>query len=291
LTRTDLDDDTREHLASWTQSGGVLVLAGPPSAWPAALGVSAATTSKPRDLTARSPRSRHVEHGALASDQALRVAGDADVVASFADETAYAVAIRHGEGWVVGLATDELFTNAALARPGNAAVLIAILSHADRATFRMAQAEDGVSPPSSPIAVLTRAGLGLGLAHAVIAALVVFLAAGVRLARPRPASPPRRRAFAEHVRAVGALYARTNSSGHALHAYVRFVVERVRARMPHGTTDVPAFLASRSRLPLDVCRSVWARATGAGSGAKSRDDLTTLKELSTIYASAMARDK
>ena len=38
LERTDLDDDTREHLVEWVDAGGVLVLAGNPYEWPKAFG-------------------------------------------------------------------------------------------------------------------------------------------------------------------------------------------------------------------------------------------------------------
>jgi hypothetical protein len=128
--------------------------------------------------------------------------------------------------------------------------------------------------------------------HALFAALALFLAVGVRLARPKPAAPPLRRAFAEHVEAVGALYARTRNAPHALAAYARFADERLRARMPRGTSDVPAFLASRARLPLDVCQRVWARAVAAKAGAPPLgDELAVLKELSAVYSAAMAQDR
>jgi hypothetical protein len=155
----------------------------------------------------------------------------------------------------------------------------------------MADSEDGVSPPSSPIAALTRAGLGTALVHGLLATLVLFLAVGVRLTRPRPAPPPARRAFAEHVEAVGALYARTRLAPHALAAYARLADERLRASMPRGNADVPAFLASRARLPLESCQRLWARAMAAKAGAPTRgDELAVLKELSAVYAAAMARD-
>ncbi len=192
---------------------------------------------------------------------------------------------------MLGVASDELMTNAALARPGNAATLVAILSNADRLRFRLAQPDDGVSPPTSPIAALTRAGLGSGLVHGLLATLVLFLAVGVRLARPRPAPPPTRRAFAEHVEAVGALYARTGAAPHALAAYARFADERLRASMPRGATDIPAFLASRAKLPVEACQRLWARATAAKAGAPPvGDELAVLKELSAVYAATMARD-
>jgi hypothetical protein len=308
---TGLDEDTRDHLVEWVDAGGVLVLAGYPFGWPKEFGGagagSAAATHKitVRRLLARSPvdadEAEEVdetdedaiyapsnETGLLASGPGLTFGGTAERVAWFDDGTLYAAVLPHGHGYVLGIASDELMTNAGLARPGNAAAMVSILSNADRLEVRMADAEDGVSPPTTPIAALLRAGLGMGLLHALVATLILFLTVGVRLARARPAAPPRRRAFAEHVQAVGALYARARSAPHALSAFARFADERLRARMPRGSNDVAAFLASRARLPLDLCQRLWARALQAKAGAPPLgDELAVLRELAAAYAAAM----
>ncbi|MGD0524012.1 MAG: DUF4350 domain-containing protein [Polyangiaceae bacterium] len=315
LTRTSLDDDTRDHLVEWVDGGGVLILVGEPYAWPKAFGAaSAVSTSSPYKVTvkrllARSPGSagddddddeealsegtiyaRGTERGVLTEGTAVGFSGTTERVATFDDGLTYAAVLRHGKGFVLGIATNELMKNAALAHPGNAAAMVAILSNADRLELRIADPEDGVSPPSTPIGALLRAGLGLGLGHALLAVLVLFVAVGYRLARPRPAMPPRRRAFAEHVEAVGSLYARTRNAPHALTAYARFADERLRARMPRGTGDVAAFLASRGSMPLDVCQRLWARALQAKAGAPPLgDELAVLRELTAVYAAAMAQ--
>jgi hypothetical protein len=317
--RTELDDETRSHLLEWVDAGGSLVLAGAPGRWPKELDIGPLSTGGPRRLLARRLLARggttpseegdddgpddarpagstgpvyaaSLEHGAVALSTGLRAAGG-ERVAWFEDETTYAVIVARGQGSVLGIATGELMTNAALARPGNAAVLLAILSNADSESFQIAQPEDGVSPPSNPLAALSRAGLGLGLAHALVAALLLFLAAGTRLHRPVAEPPPARRAFVEHVEAVGALYRRTGLAAHALAAYTRFAEERLRARMPRGTADVPSFLASRAWLPLDVCQRVWARATGARPDAPVGDELEVLKELSLVYSRATDQER
>jgi hypothetical protein len=309
---TELDDDARTHLGDWVEEGGVLVIAGEPSRWPSEFGVTRAFTSGAHTVTARRLLARGsttgsgeeeesatggaiyasaLEHGALASGDALGWSAVTDRLAWYPDEMTYAAVVPRGKGWVVGIANDELFTNAGLSRPGNAAVLVAILAATDRLAFRIAEPDDGMSPPSTPIAALARAGLGLGMLHGVAAMLVLFFAVGVRMARPKPAPPPARRAFAEHVEAVGALYARTRNAPHALAAYARFADERLRTRMPRGTGDVPAFLASRARMPLDACQRVWTRAVAAKAGAPPLgDELAVLKELSAMYAAAMAQD-
>jgi hypothetical protein len=304
LVRTDLDDDTRDHLVEWVDAGGVLVLAGNPYEWPKPFGATGAISTGTHRVKARRLLSRGdgdeddsssepvyakgLQHGELVSGAALGFSAATDRAAWFDDEMTYAAVLTHGRGFVLGIADDELMTNAGLARPGNAGLMVSILSNADRTELRLADPEDGVSPPSTPIAALLRAGLGTGLAHAVAAAIVLFLAVGVRMARPRPAPPPRRRAFAEHVEAVGALYARTRDASHALTAYARFADERLRARMPRGTGDVAAFLSLRARVPLETCRQLWTRATQAKAGAPPLgDELAVLRDLTSVYSAAM----
>ena len=316
LARTSLDDDTREHLVAWVNAGGVLVLAGEPEVWPKELKATRKSTSGTHRVSARRLLARAVpkapgdeqddgdgvddgsesaifardeQHGVLASSRGVELGCVSDRIAWFDDGTSYASVTARGHGFVLAMADDELLTNAALARPGNAAVLLAILSVTSRAEMRMADVEDGVSPPSTPIAALLRAGLGLALAHAVVFGLALFAAVGTRQARPTPAPPPRRRAFAEHVEAVGALYARARCAPHALAAYARFAEERLRTRMPRGSGDVAGFLASRTRVPTAVCQRLWARAMQAKAGAPPLgDELVVLRELGALYAAAMA---
>lgn len=201
----------------------------------------------------------------------------------------YAATLDKGKGRIVGVASDELLTNAAVARGKNAAALVALVAATERDEVLFARPEDGIAPPSNPLSGMQRAGLGLGLWHALAAAVILFLAVGIRLARPRPAPPPTRRAFTEHVEATGALYARTGVASHALAAYAKFADERLRARMPRGMTDVPAFLAARTGANAATCERLWNRARGTRPTDSPRgDELEVLKELSALTAQALA---
>jgi len=310
LQRTWVDEETRDHLVQWVRAGGELVLAGSPDAWPPELGAGGAVVpgshqvlvrvgvhsgAQADDEAAAAPPAPAVARARaqLAEDTALQIAGDGEgVVASFEDGSAYAVRRSLGRGHVLGVAGDELFTNAGLSRDENAAAMVALISNADRPDFRVAEPHQGVAPPSTPWASLARAGLGLGLVHALFAIAAAFLSTGVRLARPRSAPLPRRRSFTEHVRAVGALYACTGSAAHALSAYARFAEERLRARMPRGTSDIPEFLASRTQQPVDRCRTLWTRAVAPSGGrTPSREELAVLRDLSALCSSAMAQDR
>ena len=330
LAVTDLDDDTRAHLAEWVKAGGVLVLVGNPYEWPKPFGATSAHSPLPphritvKRLLARTSAvagaeddeeddedeadagppahttrpgdgnvyAKATERGELVDGTALAFSVATERVATFDDGMTYAAVLAHGKGFVLGIATDELLKNAGIARPGNAAATVAILASADRLEMKLAGLEDGLAPPSTPVAALLRAGLGVGLVHGAFATLVLFFAVGVRIARPRPEPPPRRRAFAEHVEAVGSLYARTKNSAHALASYARFADERLHARMPRGTADVPAFLSSRAHVPLDVAHRLWTRALQAKAGAPPLgDEMHVLRDLCAVYSAAMAQER
>jgi len=312
--RTELDRETRAHLVSWVDAGGTLVLAGAPETWPREFGF-APRVSSVLMITARSRAVRphrggelgaETDDADLASGVAIEQAATASRVAWFTDGSTYAAITPHGRGFALGIATDELMTNVGLARGQNAAAMLAILSNADRVELRVAQDDDGIAPPTTPMAALSRAGLEVGLVHMLVASLVLFLAVGVRLSRPQPAPRPRSRAFAEHVEAVGALYAEAGAAAHALAAYARFAAQRLRDRVPRtarqrflrqraqdlGPADPASFLASRTHLPVDVCRRLWARAIAATTAPAEPigDELAVLEELSAAYATATAED-
>ena len=305
LERTALDEETQEHLIQWVRSGRDLVLAGLPAVWPRELGVVATHSLASRRVTVHGKASHDCPEQApdasctpaaqphLAGVAAFELPGDDEgVVASFEDGSIYAARLHLGRGHVLAIASDELLTNAGIARADNAAAMVLLMSQVDPVDVRVAGPHHGVSPPSAPWTSLTRAGLGLGLLHALVASAVVFLAAARRLARPRAAAPPRRRRFVEHVRAVGAVYASTANGAHALSAYTRFAEERLRARMPRGASDIAEFLATRTEQPVERCRALWTRAVAArGAPAPVGDELAVLRDLSGLCAAAIAQDR
>jgi hypothetical protein len=205
------------------------------------------------------------------------------------DHVGYAGLVNLDDGMVVGVASDDLITNVGLATPPNARAVVALLArYAGTRPVLVARPEDGVSPPSGPIASLVHAGLGLALGHAAVATLLLLLAFGVRQARARPTPEPARRAWTEHVAATGTLYARAKMAPHALATYATFVDGRLRARMPRGMTDPAAFLAIRSGQDARFCAEVWARAMASRAGDRTQgDELATLADLRELYAATV----
>jgi hypothetical protein len=214
----------------------------------------------------------------------------------------YAAKRLIGKGIVLGVANDDLFTNVGVLPSHNAAALVTLVRSASHdlrrrvgtragddglstlGDLRIAHAEDGIPPPANPFAALLAAGLGKGAWHALIAAILLFLAYGIRQARPRPFTPATRRAFAEHVVATGAFYGRAHAHTHALAAYGRFLVARLRESLPRGG-DPATLLVSRARSrghSVDPKRALelYTRATQAKSEDPPRgDELAVIEEL------------
>jgi hypothetical protein len=311
--RVPLEDETREHLVAWVKQGGFLVLAGDASRWPPAFwakraaptcraGMSSVTVET-RDAIAvidsdddeddapAKPSPPHVQHAKVATNAAMTWPNEdraPRAIAHLESGELYGALRVFGEGRILGLASADLLSNAGLAVPGNAAALVAMLGSLDRHEFAIARAEQGFAPPSNPFAGLVRIGLGPALVHVAVFIPLLFLAYGMRQTAPRAEPPVHRRAFAEHVQAVGALYARTRAATHALAVYAKHIDDRLRAMMPRGQ-DPAQFLAARSGADAPSTSELYARALGAKSGEKPKgDELQALHRLSLLYAKAIA---
>ena len=294
--RTPIETTTELHLMRWVRAGGFLVLAGSPLRWPEQLGavLEASTSSEIEVDSLTGDGEPRVDRGRLVRPAAMRFKEALPVrvqVARTGDDKWYASYQPLDRGRVLTIASSDLLMNAELAQPANAATLVAILRLLDRAELRLARAEDGISPPTNPIAALERSGLGLALYHGLAATLILFIAVGIRLSRARPNPPQTRRAFTEHIEATGTFYHRRRAAAHALAAYARYAEERVRQRLPRGTPDVGAWLGQRSGVNVEECTQIWQRAITAHAVAIPHgDELFVLKRLSAIVSLALRMD-
>jgi hypothetical protein len=314
--RVPLEEETRDHLVAWVQQGGTLVIAGPASRWPKAFWAKGtgqeswktgivtlkvetrdaiaveADGDDDDDAAPRTPPPPEVRHAKLANGAAMTWPNEdraPRAIAHLDTGDLYGALRVFGEGRVLGLASADLLSNIGLAVPGNAAAMVAMLAALDRHEFAIARAEQGIAPPSNPFAGLIHIGLGPALVHVAFFIPLLFLAYGMRQTAPRVEPPARRQAFAEHVRAVGALYARRRAATHALSVYAKHVDDRLRATMPRGN-DPAQFLAVRSGADPTMAAELYARALAVESGTKpSGDELIVLQRLSLLYAKAVAR--
>ncbi len=278
LSVTKLDEDARSHLLRWVGAGGLLLALEPRADMEDTLAVTSAS-SKERDVTVllddpyqhevftyparlNVGRTLHLrDRGAKKDDNeqlTREVVATMGLTEDAEDDDAYAIEESLGRGAIVTVATADLFTNVGLSHGENAKAVMALVERAFAATrdgnlrsyhehpIVIARPQSGLTPPGNPLSALSQAGLGMGMWHALAAALVLFLAVGVRQARPRPAPPPARRAFAEHVEATGALYAKARAASHARTILAKYTDDRVRQKTTQklfaGTPDEDPFL-------------------------------------------------
>jgi hypothetical protein len=293
--KTPLDEESSAHLVAWVAQGGVLVLAGDPDTWPKDFWAKKEVTSSrdvrvetpcPKDDDACSPP--RIDHIRLAEPAAMSWPHEGALPARAALDTGelYAAVRPYKGGMILGLASDDLLTNAGLGIHGNPSSLIALLEPLEKTDFLVTRGQNGVAPPTNPFAGLIRIGLGLGLVHALVFVVLLFLRVGTRHARPIPVAPPPRRAFAEHVRATGALYARVHATGHALRAFAEYADRELRARAPRGTSPAQ-FLAQRADADPQFTANLYARALAArDEDPPNHEDLLVLKRLSALLSKA-----
>jgi hypothetical protein len=332
--RVPLEEETRDHLVAWVKQGGTLVLAGDPSRWPSDFWVKpltaceGETNSGPTTLrietrdaisatrqrqhdedddeddderpphAAAKPSPPEVHHAKIARRAAMTWPNEdrsPRAIARTADGELYGALRAFGAGRVLGLASSELLSNVGVAVPGNAAAIIAMLATLDRHEFAIARREQGIAPPENPLSGMLHIGLGPALIHAALFLPLLFFAYGTRQSAPRIEPAPRRRAFAEHVQAVGGLYARRRAASHALAVYAKHVDDRLRTRMARGADPI-AFLAARAGADLAETTELYTRAMGPQSDDPSQaaiaprgDELRVLQKLSTLYNKAMER--
>ncbi|MBU0551880.1 hypothetical protein KKF91_15760 [Myxococcota bacterium] len=142
-----------------------------------------------------------------------------------ADGATYISRRELGHGRLTLVAGEELLTNIGIAFGDNAELSLWLL-------------RDG------PVALIAswslhaeRPGLNLkggaalpGLAHLALAIILLLLAMGIRLGRPRPEASTSRRAYVEHVRALGGRFYKSQQISHAAQRYAAFALERLGAR-------------------------------------------------------------
>src|SRR5262249_24492876 len=132
---------------------------------------------------------------------------------------------------------SSFVTNASLARGSNARVLLEALNVPKEQApdpsvalvdHRLAAGAD------NPYRALVNSGMAPLLFHGIVFLFLLALAKGAPFGARRELVLPPRRAFSEHVQAIGRLYARSRASRHALAAYASWAFDRLNARLRPG---------------------------------------------------------
>jgi hypothetical protein len=322
VEKVPLEDESKAHMMRWVEAGGVLVLLGGPSDWPEELHATF-VGAETRDLVVRTrdpnggladtdaededPRSigQSIEiSGARTARRDAFAFGDkyGQETIGFLGTAPYAAKVHVGKGIVLGVANDDLLTNIGMMPPRNAAALVTLIRSASHdperrfpegalSTLQVARRGDGIPPPDNPFAALIAAGLGKGAWHLLAGAIILFLAYGIRHARPRTPERTARRAFAEHVEATGAFYHRAGAKTHALGAYGRFMELRLREHVPRGG-DPAAFLAARTGVETAHIAKLYERALKTKAEDEPQgDELEVIEELRGLMEKALLRNE
>jgi hypothetical protein len=145
----------------------------------------------------------------------------------------YAVVRSTGQqGRLIVFADDDLFTNISLAIGDNGAVILhAFAEHGVK--IELISPLTG-STSRNPTQALSKAGMSAFLWHLLAWVALFILWKGIPFGTPRDPESANRRSFAEHVRALGLIYARGKASRWVLAAYGTYVFDRLRERLRLG---------------------------------------------------------
>jgi hypothetical protein len=201
---------------------------------------------------------------------------------------AYVATRSYGAGSITYFADDTLLRNAPLSVGDNAYVTVSLLNQPGR-VIEMIGPWTGAGASSS-FAAIRQAGLE-PLVWALLAyGLVAAWHYGAAFGKRRDPIVEPRRAFVDHVRALGASYARANASRFALGTYGAWAFDRLRERLSGGQSmgliDLSSVAARRAGLPEGVVVTMLAEAREAQDDGEGRapSDLAKLDELEKLVA-------
>ncbi len=165
---------------------------------------------------------------ALASPKTER---DSPEVLVERDGKPFAERWRSQDGEIVFVADRRLIQNASLAVPGNARLAVALAEEIAGPKKAIQFAELGpIFPASSPVDSLERAGLWALVLQALLVLALLVVARGRAFGALRDHESTTRRAFAEHVSALGVQLARRRGSRLAASLYASYALDRLRHR-------------------------------------------------------------
>ena len=185
---------------------------------------------------------------------------------------------------VLVLADDFLFRNASLLVADNAVLLDHLLRDGGT-TVELAGDLTGLVA-SNPVQSVRRGRLGPAMLQLAAFLLVFFVCKGARFGRPTHGQPIERRAFAEHVQALGLHYARARGERLALGFIGAYASERLRERcglqVDRSLSGLAEAVATRTGRPVGEVMRTLLEARDAGKGAPAEKDARDLETVSEL---------
>jgi hypothetical protein len=181
---------------------------------------------------------------------------------------------------VVVLADDSLLRNASLLVADNAALLEALLRDGGTDVELVGDLAGLVA--KNPVESVERGRLGPALLQLAAFLALFFVCQGARFGRPVPEPKSERRAFVEHVRALGLHYARARAERVALAALGAYAIDRLRERfglhVDRSLSGLAEAVAARTGRPVGKVMRMFLEARDAGRAVpadKEARDLET----------------
>ncbi|MEZ4448549.1 MAG: DUF4350 domain-containing protein [Nannocystaceae bacterium] len=246
-------DEEWAVILGWVERGNLLIIAGAdlPPETPFFWLTEVDAPILPR-MTTPETIAIGVDEGATYTTLAVR--GDA----------LYAAQIDRGLGHITVVADGRLFTNMSLAFEDDPRRTLDLLGDDGPIELVDALINIGAERPADALANLKVLPLIL---HLLLGVLVFFLARGVAFGLLRDPPARSRRRFADHLEALGQVYARARATRHAVRLYAAWALDRLRERT---AVDRKAGI-----LPL-------AQAVAARTGAREEEILETLYEAAAL---------
>jgi hypothetical protein len=180
---------------------------------------------------------------------------------------------------VVVLADDSLLRNASLLVADNAALLEAMLRDGGTAVELVGDLAGLVA--KNPVESVERGRLGPALLQLAGFLVLFFVCQGARFGRPVPEPRSERRAFVEHVRALGLHYARARAERVALGALGAYAIERLRERcglhVDRSLSGLAEAVAARTGRPVGDLMRMFLEARDAGKGVPADGEARDLE--------------
>lgn len=224
----------------------------------------------------------------------LRESDQRDQTFATAGKHPYVAERSYGKGSVLYFGDDEFLSNASLSVGDNAFFAVSLLARNGKVLELVGPWTGGGA--SSTFSSLFKAGLGALVAQLALLAVLFGWHGGTAFGLRRDPLVVRRRAFRDHVLALGESYRRARATRFALASYGSWLIERLRERLspqqPIGLIELAGRVAARVEQPeaelvllLTETRDAQEDLAAARASAA---DLETLAKLETLTIRAGA---
>jgi hypothetical protein len=282
LPDASLDEATWKHVLSWVEEkGGTLIVAGA-TTMPAEVEQRIAGDSETATTLEIPGSLRWVGHPRVSLPPGRRILPamspdggsppDAAVWGNAVLRRGESVVVTErelGDGHIVVVADERLFTNIALTAADDAAFVLSLLFRSAFVPDRVVELCDAWTGAGAktPLDSLHQAKLTPFLVQLFVLMALLFLWKGRAFAALRDPPAEARRAFVDHARALGLAYQRARASRHVTGLYAVWALERLRERVHRsgrqGLIPLAEAIAARTGRPeADVMR-VLVEAVGA----------------------------